>query len=180
MRYNAVSLSGLPGSGKNVLTEILSKKLDWTSFSAGDSWRTLYAERHPRGEISFEEFFKQISLQDNLNMDLKMKQLLEEGEVIVDSRYSALYAGDSPVLKIFLTADLSLRTDRAFDVCKYSGKSARQISELLKERERNEVELGRLMYDGVDFREAVYDLILDSGHLTPSQEASIIVHRIKG
>jgi len=111
MNYNGVILSGLPGSGKSTVIKFLSEYFSWQVYSIGEEWRSIWKSRHPNEEISFEEFFRNTSDKENVEINKRARKIFEKGNVIGDSRFSSLYCRDLPLLSVFITADLGTRAN---------------------------------------------------------------------
>ena len=75
--YKSIVLSGNPGSGKSVLAMALSKKYGWPVHSMGGLWRNKYKELHPKGEITFEEFWGRTTAEDSRQMNEQAKKILD-------------------------------------------------------------------------------------------------------
>lgn len=183
MRYSAIIISGVPGSGKDVLSEILSKEIGWKIQSIGGIWRKRYSDwikNNPDNKISFEEYWKSQDEATQMQVNIEARKLLELGRLILDSRFSVAYAGDLPVLKIFLTADLEIRAGRAFRIGKYGNRSLEEIKNILLNRESDELSWGKKLYgNNFDYRKReLYDLILDTGKVSIEEEVEEILKKL--
>ena len=174
-KYNSLIFSGFPGSGKSTLAKELADVYKCEVYSMGKLWREEHKRLYPNQEISFEEYWKNTTTEDNLNADKKAREIFEQGHVIGDLRYSILCRG-LPTLRVFVTADLETRAKRAFDAGNYGGKSFDEIIKILMWREKDELKKGKELYgEGYDFRDPNnYHLILNSGVLTIDQEKDIV------
>ncbi len=172
---NSVILSGLPVSGKTTLARRLSQVYGWPIYSIGQLWREEWRQRYPGGSVSFEEFWRNITVEENLKKNVEAREIFERGHVIGDTRYS-LYCQDVPALLIFLTADLQTRAYRAARVNKYIDKSLREIEQILEEREQDEVRVGEQLYgEYYDYRDPRhYHIALNTGRLTVEEEVAAI------
>ena len=179
MTYTSLILSGLPGSGKSVLSSRLEKILNWKIHSIGDLWRKEHKEAQSNGETkSFEDWWEIQPMEKQLDVNVKLKELLKKGEIIGDSRYSSVYCQDIPSLTIFITASLDIRSDRAYQMGKYDGKSVNEIKTILEKREQDELKMGKELFgDTFDYRHSNnYHLVLNSGNLTIGKEVNSIVN----
>ncbi|MEK6922312.1 MAG: hypothetical protein AABX08_00755 [Nanoarchaeota archaeon] len=175
MKYNSIIISGLPLTGKSTLAKELSKVFNWKIHSVGNlfkkKWHTLY----PNQEISFEQYWRNTSLEENKQIDEATKKLFEKENLIGDFRYSICYKNLN-VLLVLVTADLNIRIKRAQQSERYLGKSYDEIKNILLEREKDEVTKGKLLYgENYDFRNPNnYHLTLDLGKLTTEEAVKII------
>lgn len=180
MAYNGIILSGLPVSGKSTIANSLSKIYEWPIHSIGRLWREEHKKLYPKCEVSFEEYWGNTSLEDNLRMNLKAREIFAKGNIIGDTRYS-IYCQDLPLLLVFVYADLDVRVKRGLESGKYKGKSLEDIKNIIKKRENDEVEMGKRLYgkdyDYIDPKH--YHLILNSGMLTIEEEMLTIEQLIK-
>lgn len=168
MATRGIIISGLPCSGKSVLCERLHEEYKWPVRSIGQMWREKWKTEHPDGKISFEDYWRGTSDEDNQEVNRRMRLQMEENNLIVDSRYSAFYALDLPYLRVFLTADLDIRAVRGLE--RHKPKSLEQVKEILKTREKDEVKRGRVLFEE-DYRNpSYYQLKLDSWRMSVSQE----------
>lgn len=186
MKYNAIAISGLPRSGKTVLIEALSKKLKWKTHSIGGLFRNRHRQwaSENNSEVGFEEYWaKIVSDKDILEVNREARELLQQGKVILDSRYASVNAQGLPVAKVFLTAPLDIRAQRAID----SGsmpkgldfKIDRMRAQLIQ-RETDEYARGNKIYgprlSTFDYRTPhLYDLILNTGSMTIEEEAAHVI-----
>lgn len=181
MDYKSIILSGLPGSGKTTLAKQLSEIYSWPIHSIGQLWRDEWKRHHPDGEVSFADYWRGTTLEDNLNMNKKARKIFERGNVIGDTRYS-LYCKDLPALLVLVTADLDVRSERALNTGRYEGKTVKEVKNVLAEREKDELKVGQDLY-GVDYdyRDPEhYHLTINSGMLSVDEEVQIIANFVEG
>lgn len=172
-KYASIVVSGNPGAGKAVLTAKLAEKYGWPIFSVGNLWRKAWQEKYPNKEVSFEQYWGSVSVEDNKKMDAGVKDLIEKGGVIGDFRYCS-YLDRSRCLLVFLTADVKIRASRVKGQDKYVGMTEEAIADLLDKREADELRNGFESY-GVDYRDPrLYHAVLNSGLLTLDEEFGII------
>ena len=174
--YRGIVISGLSNSGKTTLATKLSEHFSWPVHSLGQLWRERWAKLYPQGEVSFEEYWRTTSLQDNLAINEQAREIFARGNVIGESRYSH-YCRDFPALLVFVTADLETRAVRALPILKYPSKSLSEIKNILFEREQDEVRMGKKLYgESYDYRVSDhYDLVLNSVRLTLAQEMVLVL-----
>ncbi len=171
MNYESIILSGLPVSGKSTLATMLSEHYDWPIHAIGELFRAAWTRQHPHEQVSFEEYWRTISLEENRKVNVEAKKRFAAGQVIGDSRYAS-YCKDLPALLVFITAPLEIRAARACH--KYPGKSKREIEQILLEREQVETRTGQELFD-CDYRDPQnYHVVLDSEKLQLHQEFTLI------
>jgi len=173
MRYQGVVFSGLPGAGKSALVDKLAAKYGWPVFSAGGQWRKKYEELCQDQEITFEEYWRGIPLDEKRRFANEVDQVYAKGNVIGDSRY-AINLRTFPLLLVFVTADLETRAARALALGKYGESDLENIKSILTGRERDETEAGFGLFD-YDYRDPnFYHLVINSTKLTINEEAAIV------
>lgn len=175
MKFNSVFLSGLPLSGKSTLAEKLSKAYRWPVYSLGQLFREDWKRRYSNSEISFEEYWRSLPIDDIRKKDEGAREVIEKGKIIGEGRYGVPYK-DLPCLQVFIFADLEIRVRRALDTSKYSAKSFEEIKKILIQREKDELRVARGLYGiNYDYRDTkYYHVVINSGLLTIDQEFTII------
>ncbi|MCL4389219.1 MAG: cytidylate kinase family protein [Candidatus Marsarchaeota archaeon] len=164
-----IAISGLPVSGKSTLARMLADQFHLPVRSLGGLWRERWAKQYPNGEVSFEEYWRGTTVEDNLRINQEAKAEFESGNVIADSRFVS-YLDINRVVRIFVDADLEIRAQRASTRADYSGKPIEEIRRILRDREQDELKMGRTLFK-VDYRDRkLYHLVLNSGRMTPEQE----------
>ena len=104
MKYQSIVFSGLPGAGKSTLVAKLKEIYKWPVLSVGDLWRARWANLYPDKKISFEEYWRTTSSEDNRQVNVDFREQATKNHLIGDSRYT-VYLKDLPVFLVFLTAD---------------------------------------------------------------------------
>lgn len=176
-KYNGILFSGLPGSGKTTTSRQLAEHLGWEVFYVGGLWREEWSKKYPNNEIPFEQYLHTITLEDDTAMDRRAHQMLARGTMIGDMWHGII--GDSlPILRVFITAPLDIRAERALQTNKYVGKTTDEIKELLVGREERQLEVAKKIYgDWYDYRDpAGYHLTLNSGLLSVEEKISSVLH----
>jgi len=172
MLYDSVAFSGLPGSGKTTLTRILSDRIGWSKVSAGDYLRERHRKEMP--EVSFEEFYRGIPLEDLDRLNEWFVERAKQGRVIADTRHVHIIGANT--LKIFVTASLGIRAARA-DLKKYLGKTREEIPEILRQRELDEVRKAQERWPAYNYRDPRhYQAIIDTERMTPEEEADCVMY----
>ncbi len=178
MKYRGVIISGLPCSGKSVLAKKLEQEYGWSEFSFGKMWRDKWRIAYPQGHVSFEDWWRSTSIEDNRQVNIEARKILEAESKVVDSRYSAFYCKDLPYLRVFMFADLETRAERNHkredalfkEKAIKSVRSKEALIRILEQREKDELKTGMDIF-GEDYRNPKhYHLTLDTSHLTIRQE----------
>ncbi|MFA6376382.1 MAG: cytidylate kinase family protein [Candidatus Paceibacterota bacterium] len=173
MKYQSIVFSGLPGAGKSTLVEKLRKMYGWPVLAVGDLWRDKWAKLYPDKSVSFEEFWRTTSTDDNRQINVDFRESVLKNKLIGDSRYS-IYLRDLPILLVFLTADLDTRARRGLGLAKYNSHSEEEIKKILYQREADEVAAGKRLYN-YDYRDSRnYHLVFNTGMLTQEEEIAIV------
>ncbi len=173
MNYQSIVLSGLPGAGKSTLVAKLKEIYGWPVLAVGDLWRSKWQKLYPNKEISFEEYWRTTSTEDNIQVNVDFRDAVLGDKLIGDSRYT-IYLRDLPILLVFLNADLETRAKRGVGLAKYNSHSEEEIKKILYQREADEVAASKRLFD-YDYRDSRnYHLILNTARLSQDEEIAII------
>src|SRR3989338_275286 len=143
--YGGILFSGLPGSGKTTTSRQLAEILSWPVFYIGGLWREEWAKKYPSQEMSFEKYIHTITLEEDQAMDERAHAMLSKGNVIGDMWHGIIGEG-LPILRIFITAPLQIRAERALQTGKYTGKNTEEIKTLLQMREDHQATVSKKIY----------------------------------
>lgn len=176
-RFKGILLSGLPGSGKSTASRELSKLLGWPLFSIGDLFREKWKKDHPNGEVSFESYMLKASLKDHKAMDAAARKRFEKGNLVGDMHHGAAIAEGLPILRVFISAPLEVRAQRAVHTGRFKGKSLAHIKELLNGREQEILRVAKKIYGkDYDHRDTSrYHIAINSGLLTIKEKIAIVM-----
>ena len=176
-RFNAILLSGLPGSGKSTAARELSLLLGWPVFSVGGFFREQWQEKYPQAEVAFEKYMEKMTLKEHTVMDKRARKVFEQGHVIGDMHHGVAITKGLPVLQVFISAPLELRAQRAIHTGRFPGKSAKQIIKILSEREMTVLGVAQKIYGkAYDFRDpSGYHVTVNSGLLTVKEKITVVM-----
>jgi len=173
MKYQSIVFSGLPGAGKSTLVAKLKEIYGWPILSVGDLWREKWAKLYPNKEISFEEYWRATSSEDNRQINIDFREKIAKDRLLGDSRYT-IYLRDLPVLLVFLTADLETRAQRGVGLAKYNGNNQGEIKDILYRREADEVAASKRLFE-YDYRDSAnYHLVLNTAMMSQEEEIAAI------
>lgn len=174
--YRNIIISGPPGPGKTKLTNNLARRTGFEICYVGGLFRDEHSNLIQKGQtdLSFENWWAQLPDSEQRTINKQIRNLAERGGIIGDTRYAKICEGTSS-LHVFLYAPLEIRVQRALGDEKYPGKTLVEIEKILRDREKNEVEIGKKLF-GIDYRNLEdYHLALNTGRLTIPEEANIIM-----
>lgn len=171
----SITISGIPGSGKSTVAELLKDKLGLKYVYSG----MIFREMAKKYNMSLEEFGKYCEKNSKIDKELDNRQLeiLREGDVILEGRLSGWLAHRNkiPAFKVSLVADLDTRAQRI--VKREEGSVELRKKEIL-ERERSEF-LRYKKYYKIDIKDSsIYDLVIDTGDKTPEDIVDIIIEKL--
>jgi predicted cytidylate kinase len=161
-----ITISGPIGSGKTTVCAALSKRLGIEHIVSGLSLTEFgkLAESDPRYDRTLDE---------------RMVELAKEKtDIVLEGRLTAymLTQNGIPALRVFLDAPIDVRVSRVVE--REGGDLAHAKVEMI-ERERSEATRYKQYYDIDIIDRSVYDLIIDTGQLTPEQIVDMIVHAMR-
>jgi predicted cytidylate kinase len=173
-----ITISGLIGSGKTTVCRMLGEVLGYRTVISGHLFREMAKEL----ELSLEEFSLRAEKDPKYDklIDERMVGIARnEDDLILEGRLAGqmMRRNAVPAFCIFLDAPLDVRTQRV------SGREGVDLQEAMKEmsaREASEVLRYRKFY-GIDVTDrSIYDMVIDTGALTPEQVVEMIVSRVRG
>lgn len=175
MEYNGVIISGYPLCGKSTLARELGKTLNWRVHSVGDIFKNEWKRFHQKNNISFEDYWKSVSIEDNRKVDKETRKKFEEKNLVGDFRYAVSCKGLN-IFTVFVTANSDVQIERAIKSGRYDGKSIDEIKKILNERIEYETQVGKQLYGkDYDFKDPKnYNLIINLGELNNEKAVNLI------
>ncbi len=174
-----ITLSGMPGSGKNTVAGILAKKLGFKHFSVGDLRGKMAIERG----LTLDEFNVLGEKKDFTDKDVDEHQTelgKKEDDFIIDGRLSWYFIPNS--IKVYLDIELKEGAKRIVKTKRPDEKEYKTTGEALKVinlRVASDRKRYKKWYDIDCYDQKHYDLIVDTTNLTPEQVANKILEHIK-
>jgi len=172
-----ITISGPIGSGKTTVCNLLASRLGMPCVVSGHIFRQMAKELN----LSLADFGRLAESDPKYDhqLDERMVNIAREGkDVILEGRLTAymLKRNGIAALKVYLDADVDVRVSR---VVLREGQDLNQARHELLEREECEATRYRQYYN-IDIRDkSVYDLIIDTGALTPEVVVERIVEAVR-
>jgi cytidylate kinase len=171
--YRSIVISGPPSSGKTPLVNALASEHNLKKFSVGDTLRKEHAAECPNNELTFDVWWRGLTLDQNRQIALSTIPVFNKGGIVGDSRYTFFLDKEINLL-VFLNAEIDIRARRAMANPRYKGMKMSEIKTMLRQREEDEASVGMKLF-GKDYRDpSNYHLTLNTGLLTEREEVSII------
>jgi len=173
---DAITISGLPGSGTTTVAEMLHKKLGWKYVNIGKIFREMAEENRMKLQ-EFEEYCEENPHIDR-EIDKRQEKILRGGKVILESRLAGWIAhiNKIPAFKIWLECDEKERIRRVME--RENGEFFEKRREM---KEREESEKRRYMkFYGIDLDDkSIYDMVIDVTNLKPEEIVEKIMKFLK-
>lgn len=171
-----VTISGLPGTGKSTVAQLLQKHLNLPYVYSGEIFRQL-AKKHGMSLERFGSFCEEHPEVDRELDDYQIK-VLKQGNVLLEGRIAGFLAvrNKVPAFKVLLTADLKTRVERIMK--REDGDYVQRCQEIVT---REACEAARYKkYYGIDVADSsIYDLIVDTVGLSPEEIVERITVRLQ-
>jgi predicted cytidylate kinase len=173
-----ITISGMPGAGKNTIAELLAKKLNLKHYSLGDIMGRMATERGMTLEQLSVKAEKDPTIDKEL--DERQMQLGKEDNFVLDSRLGYHFIPQS--IKIFLDVDIEQGANRIFkdprpDEKDYSSK--KDLIKGIKMRISSEKTRYENYYGLNHLDKNNYDIIIDTTNLSPEQVVTEILDKIR-
>ena len=171
-----ITISGLPGSGKTTVAQLVARTLDLEHVYAGDIFRK---QAEAQG-LTLEEYQRRAETDHSIDraLDDQMRSRAKRGNAVLEGRLAAFMAEAAGVkaLRVFLDASEAVRAERI------AGREGGGKGERLREiqaREASDARRYREIY-GVDYHDPThYDLVLHSDGRSPADLAAEIVEHAR-
>ena len=175
-----ITISGLPGAGKDTIAKMLAKKLKYKYYSMGDI-RGKWAQEQGK---SLEEFLKDNEKTATVDNQLDMIQTKlgqEEDDFVIVGHMSGHFIPHA--LKIFLIASLNERARRVFKDLKVRPdedyKDEKETKEALSRIQSMNERRYLKFYDHNPYLEKHYDMVIDTEKHKPDKVISLILNEMK-
>jgi CMP/dCMP kinase len=166
-----VTVSGPPGSGTTTTSRHVAARLEVELVPGGAVFRALAAERG----MSLADFGRYAVDHPEVDheLDARLAARAREGDAVIESRLGGWIAHNEGLTAVTVFVDCDPRI-RAARVAEREGLTVDRA--LADNRERERVERARyLAFYAIDIEDtSIYDLVLDSGVLSPTELADRI------
>ena len=176
-----ISLTGIPGSGKTTIRNMLAEQLGLTRYSMGDVFGKLAVE-HGMTIGAFNEFAKTKPEVDH-QVDAYQTTLAEkEDNFIIDSRMAWHFIPRS--FKVFLSVDLTVAAQRIYNAKQANPESRKdepdyanidEVKTAIEKRLAADNERYKTLYGVAYLDHENYDLVIDTTHTPPAEVAAQIL-----
>ncbi len=162
-----ITISGLPGSGKSTIADMLAKKLGYKRYSMGDLRGKMAMERG----LTIDELNKLGEKEDWTDREVDEYQTKlgkDEDNFVIDGRISFHFIPQS--FKIFLDVEIHEAARRVFENQRPDEARAKSVEELVKRMQARAAhdDLRYKKYYGITFQDkSKFDLVIDTTNLTP-------------
>lgn len=181
-----ITISGMPGAGKTTVAKILAGKLKLKHYYMGAIMRNLAKESGSNVDDFLKKAEKDPSIDKKID-DFLVKIGKEEDNFIAEGRTAAHFIPNA--FKIFMAVDINEAARRIFEEkhSKGAGQArnekdaidVKQQAKNIKERIDSE-NLRYKKFYGIDqYDKKMYDLWVDTTHITPEQGVDMILKEIK-
>lgn len=167
-----ITISGLPGSGKTTVAEILKGQLGIRYISTGHIFR----EKAKQANMSLSDFSKLAEQNPEIDeeIDAAQKEILLHDNVILEGRLAGwiAYKNKLPSLKVWLECDPEVRIRRIVD---REGDTFEKKRNETGKREKSEKERYQKMYNIELTNTDIYDIVINTANQKPSEIARVVM-----
>jgi len=166
-----ITISGPHGTGKSTYARHIASKLGLRHVSAGSLFRKIASEKG----LSLKELSEMCEKDDEIDreIDERSKDMMKEGDVLVDAQLSGHLACGIDSFKIYLKAPLQVRVER---IAKRDRKDVQEVRGETLSREISEKRRFKQFY-GFDLDDlSIYDLIFNTALMPLESNLSILEH----
>lgn len=175
-RYQLVTISGLPGSGTTTAAHLLVGETGLEYVNTGKIFREMARQEG----MSLNDFGKYAAKDPAVDQELDRRQMARaaQGGIVLEGRLAGhmVTREGLDALTVWLDAPIEVRVARVAGREEVSLEEATRLS-----REREDDERGRYLdIYGLDLYDtSVYDLVIDSGTLSPAEILEAILQRLR-
>jgi cytidylate kinase len=171
-----ITVSGPPGSGTTTAATLVAEALALELVPGGQVFRAMAVEYG----MSLAEFGVYAAAQPavDIELDRRLADRAREGRVVIESRLAGWIAHNEALdgVLVYLDCDDDVRAER---VATREDKPVAQALEENAEREKVERDRYLALY-GVDLADlSIYDVVVDSGALSPDEIAARVVAAVR-
>ena len=173
-----ITISGLPGAGKNTISKFLAKRLKLKHYSVGDFRRELAVKKH----MTIHQLNKlgEKSIWSDKIADDWQKSLAKKDNFAIDGRLSWHFILNS--IKIFLKVSELKGAKRIFhEQRKSEGKynSLKEVIKSNKERVKSDIKRYKKYYNLNPYSLKHYDIIIDTSDLNKKDMKNAALKAVK-
>ncbi|MBR9678176.1 MAG: AAA family ATPase [Nanoarchaeota archaeon] len=168
-----ITVSGLAGSGKTTIAQILAKETGLEYVTAGK----LFRDKAKQEGMTLEKFSATRNPKVDLELDKKMLELARKGGVVLDGRITSWTAGTHAQVRIYIKGD---EQEIAVRVAKRDNKPFKQALRDVKRRNKTDVKTYKKIY-GVNAQDqSIYHYVLDNSFPTYAEikKLSLLLSKI--
>jgi len=171
-----ITISGLPGSGKTTVAELVARELGLEHVYAGNIFR----RQAEAAGLTLQEYVRRAETDPRIDrqLDDRMRERARGGRAVLEGRLAAFMAVEAgaDALKVYLNASEAVRAERI--ARREGGATAERLHEI-QAREASDRQRYRDIY-GVDYHDhGRYDLVMDTDRRAPEELAGEIVRRAR-
>ncbi|MBS3090463.1 cytidylate kinase family protein [Candidatus Pacearchaeota archaeon] len=173
-----ITISGMPGSGKNTVADILAKKLKLKRYSVGN-YRRGMAKKHGMTLQELNKLGEKQGFTDKEADEWQKRIGKKQGNFIIDGRLSWHFISNS--IKIFLDVKPEIGAKRIMldNRQEETAKTNRQAIKMWKTRVASDIKRYKKYYNLNPYSKKNYDFVLDTSSLNIKEAAGKVLEFIK-